>query len=156
MKIAVCSDELYPVNEFVVNELKRLGHEVVLFGALNSGNNELWIDVAKEAAESIQQRICDEGIFFCWTGTGISIVANKVPGIRAALCTDAPTARGARVWNRANVLALSNRLLTQDLAKEILNAWFEPVDDGEGDSVIDKIKDIEQVYSFILNNPHGL
>ncbi|CEG56121.1 RpiB/LacA/LacB family sugar-phosphate isomerase [Legionella fallonii] len=142
MKIAVCSDELYPVNEFVVKELERLGHQVILFGALHSRNNESWIQVAQEAAESIHQRVCDEGIFFCWTGTGVSIVANKTPGIRAALCTDAQTARGARVWNRANVLALSNRLLTQDLAKEILSAWFESVDDDN--DVIDKIRAIER------------
>lgn len=126
MKIAVCSDEPYPVNDFVVQELERFGHQAVVFGAIKSRKIEPWVDVAREAAESIHQGICEEGIFFCWTGTGISIVANKIPGIRAALCTDTQTAAGARIWNQANVLALSNRLVTQDMAKEILAAWFDP------------------------------
>lgn len=146
MKIAVCSDELYPVNDFVVAELHKLGHEVEVFGAIKSRNSEPWVDVAKEAAEAIHQGICEEGVFFCWTGTGISIVANKIPGIRAALCTDAQTAMGARLWNQANVLALSNRLLTQDLAIEILKAWFD-TDLSKGDkSVKDKISDIEMKH----------
>ena len=73
-----------------------------------------------------------KGIVFCWTGTGASIAANKVRGIRAALCHDAETARGARIWNRANVLALSLRATSEALAKEILEAWFAtPYSDDE-------------------------
>jgi ribose 5-phosphate isomerase B len=64
-------------------------------------------------------------VFFCWTGTGISMAANKVPGVRAALCGDPGTAAGARVWNHANVLCLSNRTLSRDMAREILDAWFD-------------------------------
>ncbi|AWN74261.1 RpiB/LacA/LacB family sugar-phosphate isomerase [Legionella anisa] len=146
MKIAVCSDALYPVNDYVVEELKRLGHEVILFGAIKSRHSEPWIQTAQIAAEAIHQGECDEGIFFCWTGTGISIVANKIPGIRAALCVDAQTAKGARIWNRANVLALSNRLLTQDLAKEILDAWFNTKTDEEGEQIIKEIEAIEREY----------
>ncbi|MBA3536993.1 MAG: RpiB/LacA/LacB family sugar-phosphate isomerase [Tatlockia sp.] len=147
MKIAVVSDELFPVNEFVVQELKQLGHEVVLFGAINSGNNESWIAAGRAAAESISQGLCEEGIFFCWTGTGISIVANKIPGIRAALCTDEQTAAGARLWNRANVLALSNRLLTQDLAKKILAAWFNTAMDDGSELAAKEIEAIEIAYA---------
>ena len=66
----------------------------------------------------------EEGILFCWTGTGVSIAANKVPGIRAALCGDAETARGARLWNNANVLCLSMRATSEVIAREILDAWF--------------------------------
>ncbi|KTD68299.1 MULTISPECIES: RpiB/LacA/LacB family sugar-phosphate isomerase [Legionella] len=146
MKIAVCSDEFYPVNEFVVQELERLGHQVVAFGAIKTGHSESWIKTAQVAAEAIRQGTCDEGIFFCWTGTGISIVANKIPGIRAALCTDAQTAKGARIWNQANVLALSNRLLTQDLATEILDSWFNTKTDGNGEQVIKEIEAIERGY----------
>ncbi|KTC86075.1 MULTISPECIES: RpiB/LacA/LacB family sugar-phosphate isomerase [Legionella] len=146
MKIAVCSDELYPINDFVVEELQRLGHQVVLFGAIQSRQNESWTQATKAAAESICQGNCQEGIFFCWTGTGASIAANKVPGIRAALCTDAQTAAGARLWNRANVLALSNRLITQDLAKEILNAWFNTAMNEQSDLAAEEIKTIEQLY----------
>ncbi len=147
MKIAVVSDELFPVNEFVVKELKQLGHEVVLFGAIKSGNNESWIAAGRAAAESISQGLCEEGIFFCWTGTGISIVANKIPGIRAALCTDEQTAAGARLWNRANVLALSNRLLTQDLAKKILAAWFNTAMDDGSEFAAKEIEAIEIAYA---------
>ena len=69
----------------------------------------------------------------CWTGTGASIAANKVPGIRAALCGDAETAEGARKWNDANVLALSLRTTSAALLSEILDAWFagEPSSDEE-------------------------
>lgn len=148
MKIAVCSDELYPVNEYVVQTLEQLGHHVVLFGALKSHQTESWVKVARAAAESIIQGTCDEGIFFCWSGTGISIAANKIPGIRAALCTDAQTARGARLWNRANVLALSNRLLTQDLAKEILASWFDPNNEDQSGTATEEIRDIEAAYSM--------
>jgi ribose 5-phosphate isomerase B len=151
MKIAVVSDEFYPVNEFVVKELERLGHEVVLFGAFKSGNNESWIDAGRAAAESISQGLCEEGVFFCWTGTGISIVANKIPGIRAALCTDEQTAAGARLWNRANVLALSNRLITQDLAKEILAVWFNTAMDEGSERAAKEIEAIEIAYASGLS-----
>lgn len=125
MRVAVVSDEVVPVHAVVVDELIRRGHEVVRFGALLSGHDEPWADVAEAAAAKVADGTCDQGVFFCWTGTGISMAANKVPGIRAALCVDAGTAAGARVWNHANVLCLSNRLLSNDLAKEILAAWFD-------------------------------
>lgn len=146
MKIAVSSDELYPVNDYVVNELKRLGHEVLVFGAIKSRKDEPWIEVAREAAEMINQGGCDEGVLFCWTGTGTAIVANKLPGIRAALCTDSQTAAGARIWNKANVLVLSNRLLSQDLAKEILDSWFNTTTDHRSDEAAEAIKEIEARY----------
>lgn len=126
MRIALCSDEVYPVHELVEQELVRRGHEVQRFGALRTRADQPWALVAEEAALAVAGGTCQEGIFSCWSGTGISIAANKVPGIRAALCTDAGTARAARLYNHANVLCLSNRLLSADLAKEILEVWFEP------------------------------
>lgn len=126
MRIALCSDEVYPVHELVERELAARGHEVVRFGALRTGADTPWALSAEEAALAVAGGQCDEGIFFCWSGTGISISANKVGGVRAALCTDAATARAARRYNHANVLCLSNRLLSNDLAKELLEAWFEP------------------------------
>lgn len=128
----MCSDEPYPVHQIVIDELEKRGHEVVRFGAIASGADEPWAEVAEKAAVAVADGDCDEGIFFCWTGTGISIAANKVAGIRAALCGDPGTASGARVWNHANVLCLSNRTLSGDMAKEILTAWLdtEPGDDG--------------------------
>jgi ribose 5-phosphate isomerase B len=125
MRIAVCSDEPYPVHDVVITELMRRGHEVHAFGAPKSGAEEPWADVAEAAALAISRGECDEGVFFCWTGTGICMAANKVPGIRAALCADPGTAAGARVWNHANVICLSNRTLSEDMAKEILAAWLD-------------------------------
>jgi ribose 5-phosphate isomerase B len=144
MKIAVTSDEPYPIHSFVLEWLQQQGHELVLFGALKSSQEESWVKSAWEAAHAIKEGRCDEGIFFCWTGTGISITANKLPGIRAALCTDAETARGARLWNHANVLALSNRLLSQGVAKEILNAWFETFDRAKGVKGVTELIDFEE------------
>jgi ribose 5-phosphate isomerase B len=125
MQIALCSDEPYPVHATVRALVAARGHEVVAYGALASSNAEPWVDVAEQAALAIVSGVCTEGIFFCWSGTGIAMAANKLPGIRAALCVDPGSARAARVWNHANVLCLSNRLLSEDMAKEVLEAWFE-------------------------------
>jgi ribose 5-phosphate isomerase B len=83
-----------------------------------------WGEVALEVAHAVASKSADQGIVMCWTGTGVAMAANKVPGIRAALCVDAPTAAGARKWNDANVLALSLRLLSEPLAAEIVEAWL--------------------------------
>lgn len=126
MIIALCSDEPYPVHARVEQELAQRGHQVVKFGALATGRESPWALSAEEAARAVASGACTEGIFFCWSGTGICMAANKVAGIRAALCTDPGTVRAARKWNHANVLCLSNRLLSEDLSKEMLEAWFEP------------------------------
>ena len=123
MKLAVGSDERTHVTDAVVAELQKRGHAVELFGPLRDENLP-WPDVAQQVAERVARGDADEGILFCWTGTGVSIAANKVPGIRAALCHDAETAKGARLWNRANVLCLSLRATSEVIAKEILDAWF--------------------------------
>lgn len=132
MRIAVCSDEPYPVHAAVVRELERRGHVVARFGAVASGQEEPWPAVAEAAALAVAQGECDEGVFFCWSGTGITMAANKVAGVRAALCHDAITAGAARTWNHANVLCLSNRMVSDDVAKEILAAWFETAYGAEG------------------------
>lgn len=130
--IALCADESYPVHATIERLVTDLGHRPVRFGVFGGVGEAPWAEVAEAAALAVASGACDEGIFLCWTGTGISMAANKVPTIRAALCTDAATAAGARVWNHANVLCLSHRLLTDDLAREILQAWFhtEPGDRG--------------------------
>lgn len=128
--IALAADEPYRVHEVIRAEVQRRGHSVVEFGAFADGREHPWAEVAEAAALAITRGECSEGIFLCWTGTGIAMAANKVPGIRAALCGDAPTVVGARVWNHANVLALSHRTLADDLAKELLAAWFD-TDPGE-------------------------
>jgi ribose 5-phosphate isomerase B len=147
MKIAVCSDEPYRVNDVAVELLESEGHQVVRFGSLASGREEPWAQVARAAAEAVASGACDEGVFFCWTGTGISMAANKVPGIRAALCTDPETARGARVWNHANVLALSNRLISEDRCREIVKAWLDQSpDDARGSDGVAGVRAIEEAY----------
>lgn len=148
MKIAVASDELYPVHDIVLEWLKKHGHEPILFGALKSKQEESWVNVAKQAAQAVKEGTCSEGIFFCWTGTGISMAANKIPGIRAALCTDAETARGARLWNHANVLTLSNRLLSQDVVQEILTAWFAHYDPLKGEKGVSELRMLEKSGKF--------
>jgi ribose 5-phosphate isomerase B len=130
MRIALCSDENYPVHDTIRRVLEERGHEVVPFGAVRTGSDVPWADAAEGAALAVASGACDEGVFLCWTGTGVSMAANKVPGIRAALCFDPGGAAGARIWNRANVLCLSNRLLSDDMAKEVLAAWLD-TDPGE-------------------------
>src|SRR5215469_17830405 len=133
MKIAVGSDERTNLTDAVIAELKKRGHDLILFGPLAENDAEVdWPLVSKHTAGAVAAGEADEGIVFCWTGTGASIAANKVRGIRAALCYDAETARGARVWNHANVLALSLRATSEPVAREILDAWFStPYSDDE-------------------------
>ena len=100
-----------------------MGHEVLVHGD-PTGTHEEYVDVAEQVGRDVAEGRADEGIVMCWTGTGVSIAANKVPGVRAALCHDSETARGARRWNHANVLAMSMRATSGPLAEEILEAWF--------------------------------
>ena len=124
MRIAVAADELVGVAEALVEELRTRGHEPVLHGALNPAERADWAWASEAAAREVADGTADQAVVCCWTGTGASIAANKVAGVRAALCTDAETARGARKWNDANVLALSLRLTSAPLLTEILDGWF--------------------------------
>jgi len=123
-KVVVGSDELYPISKFVVEYLKSKGFEVEARGALKEGEPVPWPDVGFEVGERVARGEAAFGVVICYTGTGVSIAANKVSGVRAALCFDAQTAKGARLWNDANVLALSARLTTEEVAKEIIDAWL--------------------------------
>jgi len=125
MHLTIGSDERTHLTDAVIAELVRRGHRVTPIGPLaEPAEPLLWPAVARRVAEEVAGGAADEGILFCWTGTGVSLAANKVPGIRAALCDDAETARGARLWNNANVLCLSLRRLSEVVATEILDAWF--------------------------------
>ena len=146
MKIAVGSDERTHLTDFVIEELKKRGIELELHGPL-SGKNIQWAEVAQNVAETVSEGNCDQGILFCWTGTGVSMAANKVPGIRAALCADAETARGARKWNDANILAMSLRLTSPIVAKEIIDAWFSASLEKEEATNVEKVKAIEEKYN---------
>jgi ribose 5-phosphate isomerase B len=123
MKIAVGADERTHLTDMVLADLHTRGHELLLFGHLTEAGGD-WPEIAAQVAEAVQKGTAVEGILFCWTGTGVSIAANKHPGIRAALCDDAETARGARLWNNANVLCLSLRRLSEAMAQEVLASWF--------------------------------
>lgn len=124
VRVAVGSDDNYHICGFVIDYLRSKGFEVVLVGSVKSGKPEPWPEVGFEVGRLVASKVVDYGIVICYTGTGVSIAANKVRGVRAALCVDAKTAQGARLWNDANVLALSARLLSEELAKEIIDAWF--------------------------------
>jgi ribose 5-phosphate isomerase B len=123
MKISVGADERLHIVDVVLDYLQEKGHQVTWYGP-ETGETQPWPNVAKCVALDVQSAKADEGILFCWTGTGVSMAANKVKGIRAALCDDAETARGARLWNNANVLCMSMRRVSEVMAKEILDKWF--------------------------------
>jgi ribose 5-phosphate isomerase B len=145
MRIAVAADERVGVAEAVVDELRRRGHDPLPHGALSEAERDDWAWASEAAARDVAEGRADQGIVCCWTGTGASIAANKVPGIRAALCVDAPTAAGARQWNDANVLALSLRATSEAELVEILDAWFAaaPSDDAEDRANVVHLAEIE-------------
>ncbi|WP_306365106.1 RpiB/LacA/LacB family sugar-phosphate isomerase [Nocardia sp. CC227C] len=124
MRISVAADENAGVAAAVVEELRRRGHEVIAHGALAPEERDDWAWASEAAARDVAEGRAEQGVVCCWTGTGASIAANKVAGVRAALCVDAYSADGARKWNDANVLALSLRLTSRAQLDEILDAWF--------------------------------
>jgi ribose 5-phosphate isomerase B len=133
MRIAIAADEQTGVAGAVVDEVRRRGHEPLLHGALAEAERDDWAWASEAAARDVAEGRAAQGIVCCWTGTGASIAANKVPGVRAALCADAATADGARRWNDANVLALSLRSTSDALLTEILDAWFAGVPSSDED-----------------------
>ena len=118
MKIVVGADDEGPVAATVVDELRARGHDVSVL------ERDQWPEVARKVAESVASGEADQGVLFCWTGTGTSMAANKVPGVRAALAWDPWIAEGARRWNDANVLVMSLKRTEPEMAREILDAWF--------------------------------
>jgi ribose 5-phosphate isomerase B len=144
MRISVAADETTGVAEAVVAQLRDRGHEPLLHGALADGERDDWAWASEAAARDVADGRAEQAVVCCWTGTGASIAANKVAGVRAALCGDAETAAGARKWNDANVLALSLRFTSDAVLSEILDAWFatEPspdADDRENVAHLDEI-----------------
>jgi ribose 5-phosphate isomerase B len=152
VRIAVGSDDKNETTDAVVDELRKRGIDLDLYGPPADqpgdtpgppGETKEWAEVSEEVARAVAAGEADRGILFCWTGTGSSIAANKVPGVRAALATDAETARGARRWNDANVLVMSLRLTTPILAREILDAFL-----GTDDVDPSEIENIERVNAL--------
>lgn len=131
MLIAIAADELTGVARELADELRRRGHETLAHGALREGERDDWAWASEAAARDVADGRAEHAIVCCWTGTGASIAANKVAGVRAALCVDAQTAAGARRWNDANVLALSLRTTSSAELGEILDAWFQTAPSDE-------------------------
>lgn len=150
MNIVVSSDEYSPLIDLLVEEVKQRGHEVRYFGPTKGEKSPDWTDVTLLAVDEIRKGWAEQAIILCWTGTGCTLIANKIPGIRAALCIDAETAKGAKIWNHANVLGLSVRTTSSAILKEILAAWFDtPYSTDEWNLVqINRIKQIEKNYSY--------
>jgi ribose 5-phosphate isomerase B len=139
VRIALGSDERTELTDAVSRLLEERGHDVISVGPVSARPEERekqWAQVGREVGELVANGDCATAVLFCWTGTGASIAANKVRGVRAALCTDAETAAGARTWNDANVLVMGLRLTSFDSAREMLDAWFETEPDpGESENI---------------------
>ncbi|WP_419847297.1 RpiB/LacA/LacB family sugar-phosphate isomerase [Candidatus Poriferisocius sp.] len=135
MRIAFGTDEPTTLTDAIKQHLTDQGHDVVAATAEGAP----WPDVGRSVGEAVVGDAADVGVVCCWTGTGVSMAANKVPGVRAALCTDAETARGARRWNDANVLALSLRLVSAEVAAEMLNAFLDTEPDPDESAEIAKL-----------------
>jgi ribose 5-phosphate isomerase B len=146
MRISVSADELTGIAGALLGELRRRGHETIAHGALADGERDDWAWASEAVARDVSEGRAEQGIVCCWTGTGASIAANKVEGVRAALCSDVQTAAGARRWNDANVLALSLRAVSEALLSEILDAWFaaEPSSDGDDQANVQHLREIER------------
>ncbi|MEA2441905.1 MAG: ribose 5-phosphate isomerase [Thermoleophilaceae bacterium] len=144
MRISVAADERTGVADAVVAELRKRGHEPVLHGALSDAERDDWAWASEAAARDVADGAAEQAVVCCWTGTGASIAANKVPGVRAALCGDAETARGARKWNDANVLALSLRATSPALLEEILDAWFSEGPSSDSDDMAN-IRHVDEI-----------
>ena len=144
MRISIAADERTGVAESVVDELRRRGHEPIVHGALSDEERDDWAWASETAARDVAEGRAEQGVVCCWTGTGASIAANKVDGIRAALCGDSETAAGARRWNDANVLALSLRTTSAPLLEEILDAWFSTAPSSDADDA-DNVRHLDEI-----------
>src|SRR5947209_2111978 len=145
MRVSVAADELTGIAQPLIEELRLRGHEPILHGAYLEDERPDWAWASELAARDVADGRAEQAIVACWTGTGASIAANKVPGIRAALCNDVRTAEGARRWNDANVLALSLRRTGLAELQQILDVWFaeKPSDDPQDVENIAHLTEIE-------------
>jgi ribose 5-phosphate isomerase B len=145
VRVSIAADERVGIAEALAAELRRRGHEPIPHGALSDEERDDWAWASEAAARDVAEGRAEQAVVCCWTGTGASMAANKVPGIRAALCGDAVTADGARRWNDANVLALSLRATTEAELAEILDAWFagEPSPEAGDRANVEHLQEIE-------------
>lgn len=145
MRIAIGSDQNSDLTKAIIANLESRGIELKKFGALIDDHEGNWPLVAENVARDVSEGSSNQGILFCYTGTGVSIVANKFSGVRAALCVDAETAKGARMWNDANVLCMSIRLTSMEVGYEIVDNWLSTTQIDESEkSNIDKVANLDQ------------
>jgi ribose 5-phosphate isomerase B len=135
LRVAFGTDERTALTDTVKELLSTRGHEVLVVG-----EGDPWPDVGRHVGEAVATGAADRGVLCCWTGTGVSIAANKVAGVRAALCTDAETARGARRWNDANVLAFGLRLTSPTVAEEMIDAFLTTEPDADEQATIARVE----------------
>jgi ribose 5-phosphate isomerase B len=157
MLVSICADELTGVAANLAEELRRRGHETLPHGALAADERTDWAWASEAVARDVAEGRAAQGIVCCWTGTGASIAANKIAGVRAALCADAPTAAGARRWNDANVLALSLRATSPAQLGEILDAWFAaaPSEEAADRANIAHVGEIQALAAHSDDPPHS-
>lgn len=131
MKLVIASDEKTPLTDFVIDYLKSKGAEIILLGDLRTKNGK-WVEIGMEVAKMVADRKVDQGVLFCWSGTGIAMAANRIKGARAALCWAPQIAKLARKWDNANILVMALVNTKNKTAKEILDVWFDTKFDEEG------------------------
>ena len=146
MTIAIGADKKTKTTDMVVRELKKQGHELLLFGDLKSPNND-WVNIAKDVALAVKNKKADEGILFCWTGTGVAMVASKIPGIRAVAISNKKIAKQARAWDHGNIIALSC-FMSPEKAIELVEIWLKTPYSKDADDLYaqEQIKKIEQEF----------
>ncbi len=146
MPISIAADQQVGIAELLAGELARRGHSTIAHGALAQGERDDWAWASAAVARDVASGRAGQGIVCCWTGTGASIAANKVAGVRAALCCDAAAAAGARRWNDANVLALSLQNTSEQQLSEILDSWFatEPSTEDDDRANLEHLRALER------------
>ena len=147
MTMAVGADGVCHLTDVITSHLEEKGTEIDRCGAL-AGKEADYVDAALEVALRVSSGQCEKGLLFCNTGTGVTIVANKVPGVRAALCVDEFSARISRLANNANVIVLGVRLTGEMHAKEIVDAWLatEPSTDPRRVNFHLKTDEVDRQY----------
>lgn len=132
MKLVVASDERNKLTDYVLDYLNSLGHQIILLGALGSSPNDKWVEIGKEAAFLVSEGKVERGILFCWSGTGICMAVNRIKGARAALCWTPEIARLSRKWDDANILVMALVNTKEEVAKEMIDIFFQTEFNEEG------------------------
>src|SRR3989344_8681229 len=125
MKLVVASDERTKLTDFVLEYLRSSGHQLVILGAIGDSLSDKWVEIGKETAQMVAEGKVDMGVLFCWSGTGITMAANRIRGARAALCWSPEIARLSRKWDGANIICMALVNTKEEIAKEMIDIFFE-------------------------------